>query len=169
MDTAISLFENTFEWLRENYSNLHFFVERDVVWTIQTRLLDQIHKYNLPFRVFNDYAMLPGTNRSISADIAILDRENNQVELAVEFKYEPSHTRDDIPKNKFPVVFWKDVEKDITRIHEFVAKGKTNIGFSVLIDEGGYFHSKRTTGLNQWKSWGKNTWVYSSRTDLTDK
>ena len=38
MQTAVELFENTLNWLQENYFNFRFFTERDVVWTLQTHL-----------------------------------------------------------------------------------------------------------------------------------
>ena len=60
MDPAL-LFENVMEWFRANYERYTFFVERDVVWTIQTQLSRAIAAEGLPLRVFNDYPMLPVT------------------------------------------------------------------------------------------------------------
>src|SRR6266700_1948153 len=70
----------------------------------------------LPFRVFHDYPILPGKRRSLCVDLAILNTDS-LVEVAVEFKYEPSHNRSDIwpTKLKPSVVFWGDdgVGKDV--------------------------------------------------------
>src|SRR5690242_16270653 len=94
---ATELFENAIGWLQQNYANFQFFVERDVVWTIQMYLIKQIKERDLPYKVFNDFPILPGSRRSLSADIAILNsNENDLVEVAAEFKYEPSHRRSDV-------------------------------------------------------------------------
>lgn len=54
--------------------------------------------------------------------------ENDIAEVAAEFKYEPSHRRNDILRSKFPVVFWNDdgvgKDIDIEGIHEFVSNEK---------------------------------------------
>ena len=154
------MFEASLDWLRNTYHQHHFFVERDVVWTIQKRLLWQIQSKNLPLTVFNDYGILPGKRRSLSTDLVILDRSGS-VQLAAEFKYEPSHARVDIPSSKFPVVFWgKDgVEKDIGRIRDFVSQEKAKHAYSVFIDEGGYFRKRNAHMGSRWIAWGDDIWV----------
>ncbi len=89
---ASELFENAIIWLKEHYAQFQFFVERDVVWTLQLYLIRQIREQSLPYPVFNDYPILPGTRRSLCVDLAILNTEN-LIEGAAEFKYEPSHQR----------------------------------------------------------------------------
>lgn len=165
MDTALSVFGSTLVWFRINYSSFIFYTERDIVWTVQTKIIKQIRENNLPFQVFNDYPMLSSRHRGLSTDIAILDKERHTVELAIEFKYEPAHLRVDIPKNKFPVVDWFAVEKDIARIDEFVQAGKAKIGISILVDEGGFFHVRTPLHSHTWENWGGNTWVLFARTD----
>ncbi|HEY7907250.1 MAG TPA: hypothetical protein VIC60_00190, partial [Thermomicrobiales bacterium] len=81
------LFEQAFSWFQEHYAGFRFFTERDIVWTVQNRLIDLISTAKVESRVYNDYPMLPGQR----ADIAIV--ENGIVDVAVEFKYEPSHMR----------------------------------------------------------------------------
>jgi hypothetical protein len=94
---ATELFERAMGWLQENYANFQFFVERDVVWTMQTYIIRQIKEQGLPYRVFNDFPLLPGNRRSLCADLAILaSNKNDLAEVAVEFKYEPSHRRSGI-------------------------------------------------------------------------
>jgi len=121
MKTATELFEETLRWLRRNYVRFRFFAERDVVWTVQVRLIEAIEQEQLPFRVFNEYPMLAGKRRSLSADLAILGQDS-LVELAAEFKYEPAHSRDDIQRQKLPVVCWgpNGVGKDVERVQRFV-------------------------------------------------
>ena len=52
------LFEDTLDWLRETYWTHDFYVERDLVWTIQKKLSRMIVERKLPFRVFNDYPII---------------------------------------------------------------------------------------------------------------
>ena len=153
---AIALFENAIIWLRENYATFQFFVERDVVWTLQKYLISQIKEQNLPYRVFNDFPILPGSRRSLCTDLAILN-VNGSVEVAAELKYEPSHNRSDIWPTKFgpTVVFWSSdgVGKDIGRIKEFVTQEKTKVAYSVFIDENGFFSHKPPHPDSQWIHW----------------
>jgi len=127
---ASELFEHAIAWLKDNYGQFQFFVERDIVWTLQQYLVSQIKEYGLPFRIFNDYPILPGNRRSLCADLAILNTDS-LVEVAAEFKYEPSHTRGDIwpTKLKPSVVFWRDdgVGKDVKRVQDYVAMGKAKV------------------------------------------
>jgi hypothetical protein len=154
MIESTELFETAMSRLQNNYPNFLFFQERDIVWTIQTYITEVIKRDNLPFKIFHDYPILPGKHRSFCADLAIVN-ENEIVEVAVEFKYEPSHRRNDILRSKFPVVFWNDdgVGKDIERIHEFVSNGKTKVAYSVFIDEGGYFRHRPPHPRSKWIDW----------------
>jgi hypothetical protein len=72
MITPYQLFDQSLDWLRQSYPTFRFYVERDLVWTVQTRLVQQIERLCLPYQVFNDYAMLPGVHRSLSADLVIV-------------------------------------------------------------------------------------------------
>jgi len=154
MKKATELFENTIEWLKENYGNFIFFLERNLVWTVQKHIIELIKKNNLPFKIFNYYPILPGKRRHLCTDLAILSL-NKTLEIAVEFKYEPSHYRDDILQSKLPVVFWgKDgVGKDIKRIKEYIDKGKAEITYLVFIDEGGHFRHKYPHPFSKWIDW----------------
>jgi hypothetical protein len=160
MEKATELFENTLKWLRDNYAGFQFFLERDVVWTVQNRIIEQIKELALPYRIFNDYPMLPGKRRSLSTDLAILGLDDS-VEVAAELKYEPSHRRTDLLASKFPVVFWGEdgVAKDLRRIQEFVAQSKAKVAYSVFIDEGGYFRNRQSHLGSEWIDWGNGVWV----------
>ena len=122
---------------------------------MQTRIIKLIEDHNLPYKVFNDYPILPAKRRSICTDLAILDRKDS-VKVAIEFKYEPSHRRSDIWGTKFPVVFWGDdgVRKDIKRAQEYVTKGVAKAAYSVFIDEGGYFRHQEPHPGSEWIDWG---------------
>ena len=152
------LFENTLEWLKQHYSDYRFYAERDIVWTVQTRLNREIEKRGLPYRVFNDYTMEP----RVRVDLAILN--DDTVDTVVEFKYEPSRARSttnggDIVKTKFPVVFWSEVLKDIERVRGFARNGQTKTGYSVLIDEGGYFKRRTLPHGSNWEKWSGDGWM----------
>jgi len=157
---ASDLVKESFEWLKSNYTSFTFFAERDVVWTIQTYLIKRIKEENLSYKVFNDYPIKKGTGRSFSADIVIVNDE--QVEVAVEFKYEPKHERIDIDpaKLKNTVVFWGDdgVAKDIKRVKEFVAEGRAKKACAIFIDEGRLFKDKQNREPHPgsyWEDWGE--------------
>jgi len=169
VSSAIELFETSIEWFRQNYFQYRFFIERDVVWTVQTQIQKQIDEAQLPFRVFNDYPMLAGKRRSLSADLAILDSENT-VLVAAEFKYEPSHQRKgvDIANGKFPVVFWDDegVGKDVKRIREFAAGGKARVAYAIFIVEGGAFGKRPAHPHSEWRKWEGGVRLLWSKVEL---
>ena len=71
MGDPAETFESVVDWLQANYASYRFFVERDLVWTVQLRLIDLIAKSHPSHRVYNDYPILPGRRRSLSADIAV--------------------------------------------------------------------------------------------------
>ncbi len=160
---AAELFESALPWLRENYGDFRFFVERDVVWTIQTHIIKLIEKQNLAYRVFHNFPVLSRR----TSDLAILSRDNS-IEVAAEFKYEPSHDRKstDILPTKLPVVFWEDgVGKDMERIREFVAKGKAKVACLVFIDEGGYFRWREPFTNSEWIDWPNGVSVLWARVE----
>jgi hypothetical protein len=160
MNSAIEIFLGSIDWLRSSYTQFQFFVERDIVWTVQTYLTDTIDRYGANFRVFNDYGILPGQRRRLSADLAIIN-DNGAIEVAAEFKYEPDHSRSDIPREKFPVVFWgkEGVEKDIARINSFVSCAGALHAYSMLIDEGGYFVQREPHLGSRWINWGGGRYI----------
>lgn len=147
---AEALFEDALDWLRLRYGNYVFFTERDVVWTVQLRLLALVEERGLDLQVFNDYPMLGRTR----ADLALVAPDGSVV-VAAEFKYEPSHRRADIPKTKFPVVFWdtEGVGKDIQRAREFVTSGRAMTAYAVFIDEGGAFRHRDPHPGSAWRDW----------------
>lgn len=160
MESA-ALFENAMAWLQEHYAEFRFFMERDVVWTVQTQIAEEIEDNNLPYRVFNDFPIAPESRHPKFADLAILNRRG-KVEVAIEFKYEPSPSRKsngggDILHSKLesPVVSWPDVEKDIARVYNYVKQDRADIAYAVLIDEGGrHYHNQPPRG-SKWLHWGR--------------
>ncbi len=82
------LFEAALAWVRDSYAQFGFVVERDLVWTLQKRLVSTASDSKVPYQIYNDYPLLPGHR----ADLVIMDSAGGIV-LAIEFKYEPSHKR----------------------------------------------------------------------------
>ena len=161
MTTATELFEGAMEWLREHYKQHRFFTERDVVWVLQLQTDEVIRKALLPYRVFTNHTV--SAKPRVIADLVILDSDNS-VEVAVEFKYEPSHNRkahreggDIWPSKLDPsAVFWSgqgSVEKDVVRAREFVEAGRAKVGYSVFIDEGGHFRRREPFEGSRWTDW----------------
>ncbi len=166
---ATELFEEALRWLQREYKEYKFFAERDIVWTVQLRILQEIERAGLSYRVFNDHTMW----RGVRADLAILDGDS--VEVAAEFKYEPSHDRradrggDIWPSKLDPsVVFWRgkdgSVEKDVQRVRDYVEQGKATAAYSVFIDEGGRFNWRDPHPGTEWIDWGHGIWVLWSQT-----
>ena len=156
--TSVELFEESLEWLKNNYSRFTFYLERDIVFTLQTYLNDLIKKNSLPIKVYNDYPILPGTNnrRHLCADLAI--KTDDAVDVAVEFKYEPDHERKntDILLSRLPVVVWSgecSISKDIERACKYVHENKARHAYSILIDEGGHFRQREPFPGSAWQDW----------------
>lgn len=157
MTDAVQLFESAIRWLRDHYTDYRFFAERDLVWTVQRRIADEIARTGAPLRVFNDHTILPG----IRSDLVIL--AGNAIQVAAEFKYEPSHQRradrggDIWPTKLNPsVVFWTgdgSVQKDTRRVVRFVDRKQTPVAYSVFVDEGGFFRRRASFPGSQWRDW----------------
>ena len=161
---AAALFEGALRWLQRSYSAHRFFTERDIVWTLQLRMLQEVAEAGLTHRVFNDHT-ISGRTRT---DLAILDGDS--VAVAAEFKYEPSHTRradqgGDIWPSKFDVVSWTgdgSVEEDIRRVRDYVERSNAQQAFSIFIDEGGRFRHRNPYPGSEWLDWGQGVWVLRS-------
>lgn len=171
---SVELFENAMDWLEEHYEEFRFFMERDVVWTVQTQIIREIEGKNLPYRVFNDFPIAPENRRSQLADLAILNSRGS-VEVAVEFKYEPSRDRGsdlggDIWHSKLEsqVVSWSDVAKDIKRVVDYVDRGWADIAYAVLIDEGSrlYRYHSQPPQDSVWLDWKHCRRVLWTQADL---
>lgn len=155
MNDADRIFRSSIDWFKSDYIQHHFFVERDIVWSFQIHIKNLIEAEDLPYRIFNDYPILPGKRRSFSTDLAIVDPLDD-IKVAIEFKYEPSHHRRDIMPSKFPVVVWgaEGVKKDINRVHQFIREGKADSAYFIFIDEGGHFRHRSPYPRSKWIDWG---------------
>jgi hypothetical protein len=158
--TAEQFFDETLAWLETTYWEHSFYLERDIVWTVQRELTRRIIEAQSHYLVHNDYPMIPGNRRSLSTDIAVVE-PSGAVALAVEFKYEPSHSRPDLLQAKLPVVFWGSdgVAKDIARIREYVQIKKARTAIAIFIDEGGYFVKRDPHPGSHWRKWAGNAYL----------
>lgn len=154
MHNPESLLAEALKWLDESYDRFTFYVERDIVWTIQGKLVNMIKEAHHPYKVYNNYPILRGKRRSISTDLAIIGPDQ-KVLLAVEFKYEPSHERTDILGDNFPVVSWGQdgIGKDVRRVEEFVKKRRCKCAVSVFVDEGRWLRQREPHEGCKWIDW----------------
>lgn len=173
MKTASDIFEEALDWIKENYDKFSFHKERDITWTIQKKITEIIKNNDLPYKIYDEYPIKPGSRRSICVDIAILNKDftpkqGSAIEIATEFKYEPDHKREDMltfyydsqgkKKTKFPLVFWKDgVGKDIENARDYFFSKLAKVSYSIFIDEGGYFRSYAPFDGSKWIDFQLNT------------
>jgi len=175
MDAA-TLFENTMDWLRDAYGEYRFFSERDIVWTVQLRLLEEVEQANLPYRVFDEHKIRKSARSG--ADLAIV--EGGSVAVAAEFKYEPSPERkaplqpeskgnsltrkrarqraQDILGSKLPRCDWGEIEKDIEKVRVYFHEDAVPASYAILIDEGGHWcrlYHNPPDG-SEWRDWGNS-------------
>lgn len=149
---GLELVNESLTWLREHYFDYDFYYERDIVWTVQCQLNRRVRAQQLKYRVCNDVSLLPPRR----TDIGLMNEDSLlPLEIAIEFKYEPAHSRVDITKTKFPVCFWdkEGVLEDTRRVREFVTQCKAKVAVAVLIDEGGYFAHRPAPIGSAWEEW----------------
>ena len=163
MHQAEEIVRQAFDWLRDTYDRYTFYVERDIVWTLQNRLTELVRQAELDLRIYNDYLVLPGKPRAFYADLVLVGY-SNRVEMALEVKYEPAHTRLDILQSRLPVVFWGEgVVGNIDRVQQYVGREAARAGWSLLIDEGGYFRNRFPPPDSAWHDWDEGKWALISR------
>ena len=167
------LFEKAIDWVKEDYKKFCFHKERDIVWTIQKKITEIIEEDDLPYKVYDEYPIMPGKRRSITVDLAILNkdfvpRQGEVIEVTAEFKYEPDHDREDMltyyynaegnKKTKFPLVFWKEgVGKDIENAKKYFSLKLCKNSYSCFIDEGGYFRHHTPFDDSNWIDYQVNS------------
>lgn len=172
--TILKFFNTAMSNIQSNYSSYGFVVERDLVWTIQKQLSKLITENGMPYMVYNDYPIEKGERRSKSVDLAVIQNRvkhtdilnrKNSVELAIEFKFEPSKKRNDICRHKLPVVYWNSIIEDIKRVNRFTESNTVNIGIAVFVDEYGRYRNEKNypiTAQSKWIDWGNlGTDVYN--------
>ena len=146
---AEELFENAINWLKRHYVDCGpFFRERDIVWTLQKKIMNEIERRDSPCRVVHEFQR---------ADLVILGK-GETVEVAAEFKYEPSPALSgmDFLPTKLPLLYWRAVQSDLRAARSYVRSGWSTVAYAVLVDEGGRWwkRSRRTPSGSEWQDWG---------------
>ena len=166
MSLANQAFMMGFNDLKQSYMRYAFYTERDIEWLLQTFIWSAIRTKRLPLEIYNNFPMYKMPRRSVTADLAIIST-NERVETAIELKYEPDHERGQKPNREIwptklqpSVVFWSgegSVEKDISRVQEYVTKGICKTGISIFIDEGRRFRHRPAFVESKWVDWSVNS------------
>ena len=157
-DSLSSLFAESLAWLQNNYRSYRFFMERDIVWMLQTHMVEEAKRQRLPVSIYDNHTIAVGKQ----VDIAIIKKDGS-IDTAVEIKYEPDHQRADLDISAGKLlpsrVDWNTpksggVEPDIERVRVFVKKGLANHGCFVLFDEGSHFAKMPLPQGSVWINWG---------------
>ena len=135
------------DWLRTTYASHRFFLQRDVAWTVQKRLLDRIGPWAPDYRVIHNRKVPKGAGPQF--DLAVVD-PNDTVELALKFRFEPAEK---LEPGKFPVVVWADVVKDVKAVQHAANEQHTRHAYSLFIDEGGYHRARDAPPNSRWEAW----------------
>lgn len=151
-DFVENLFVAELHQLARSFTRRTYYTERDIVFTLQTRLTEALRHREPSVQVFNDYKLLP----TARADLVVVDESQHfPAVLAVEFKYEPDRRRQDIPAGKFPVTSWTEITKDIARAEVFVVEERARVGYAVLIDEDGRYRDRAHPAFGQMIAMGR--------------
>lgn len=149
-DGAVRALRHSMEEISRTYATTTYHQERDLVFTIQRGLIAEV---GTQAQVFNDYPLIRGPRRALSADLAVRDDGGN-VLLAVEFKYEPDRRRIDITPGKIPVTAWAEIARDTERVRRFVDDGLVQRALAVLVDEDGRYDGRAPDLFSERLEWG---------------
>ena len=145
------------DWLRDTYRDHRFFKERDVEAALQQRMNELFEERRSDWRVYENHRV-PGKQ----LDLAVVDRRHpGVVALGVELKYEPDHSRagGDMRGDtaKFPVCLAEEIARDVESIRRCAAEGLIDVGYALLLDEGGYWRTRQTPPQGDCQLWGSDT------------
>ena len=145
------------DWLRDTYGEHRFFKERDVEAVLQRRMNELFEERRSDWRVYDNHRV-PGKQ----LDLAVVDRRRPAtVPLGVELKYEPDHGRAGADMRgdtaKFPVCFADEIARDVASVRRCVAEGLVDVGYALLLDEGGYWRTRRTPPQGECQLWGSDS------------
>ena len=122
---AIEFFDRALKGFRYSYPSARFINERDVVSDIQARLQDIVSVQEPQWRVFHNERAIDKNNSKILVDLAVMREgptaEDDSIMLAIEFKFEPDHERNDIRKRKLPLSTYPAIGADVSIVSEIVS------------------------------------------------
>lgn len=145
------------DWLRDTYREHRFFKERDVEAVLQRRMNELFEERRADWRVYENHKV-PGKQ----LDLAVVDRHHpGAVVLGVELKYEPDHGRAGADMRgdtaKFPVCFAEEIGRDVASVRRCVAERLVDVGYALLLDEGGYWRTRQTRPQGDCRLWGSDS------------
>jgi len=145
------------DWLRDTYREHRFFKERDVEAALQRRMTELFEERRSDWRVYENHRV-PGKQ----LDLAVVDRGRpSEVALGIELKYEPDHTRGGADMRgdtaKFPVCLTEEIARDAEQVERCVREGLIDVGYALVLDEAGYWRTRRSPPRGECHVWGTDT------------
>ena len=64
---------------------------------------------------------------------------------------------------KFPICLAEEIEKDVQQVERCVTEGLVEVGYALLLDEAGFWRTRRTPPRGECQRWGKDTNERGSR------
>ena len=58
---------------------------------------------------------------------------------------------------KFPVCFAEGIARDVASVRRCVAEGLIDVGYALLLDEGGYWRTRQIPPQGECRLWGSDT------------
>ena len=167
MTDIYNIFSAALDKVLLEYPTHKFILERDLVWTVYKQLIADLNAVSDEYTAFCNFPVARSVKgRSLSADLVILKKgierknvldEGLQVELAAEFKFEPSKERRDICRFKLPVFSWSNILGDIERVEQYVCTNKTaKIGVALFVDEYGRYSNESKYQISSQSQWHKH-------------
>lgn len=142
--------EECLEWLATHYWDQPFWMERDLVMTLQRNLGSRLHNDAPEAQVVHNLRTSVG-----HVDLAIV-RDGAPL-VVIECKYEPARSRPDFAASRLEqaVVFWDraGVLEDVRRVARVVAAGDVALAYAIFVDEGGRFRQREPPPISRWLDW----------------
>ena len=134
-ETAKRAFLDALSWLGNRYGEQVFYVERDVVYAVQTRLNELSRHGTRHFACTTTTPLWPGARRGLSADLVLLGpSQGDRSRGGVQVRAVPSP-----PRCAQEQVACDCVGGHRQRHHACTGvDGNVHVGYAVVIDEGGY-------------------------------
>ncbi len=95
-------------------------------------------------------------------NLAVVDRGRpSEAALGIELKYEPDHARGGADMRgdtaKFPVCLPEEIARDVEQVERCVREGLIDVGYALVLDEAGYWRTRRSPPRGECQVWGRDT------------